>query len=664
MVENRDAGELTNVVIRNNKIHDVNGLMRGGAEKAAGGLIVVVTGEGKNHTGLVESWFNGLTIEGNEVADVCHEAIYMESVWASRKLVGGSSSDTGYQNAGNGKWIGSSNVVIENNYVHDVAGDGIVPINTKDALVQYNLIDNAAESKWDYSANPNHAALWSWDADNVTFRYNEACNSSKNSVGTAVGNDSMAFDFDYGVQNCLYEYNYSHDNLGGFLMLCPGPGATVNNIARYNVSVNDGLYDGAPMIRMGTGKYGSVGVQVYNNTMYWAETGYSASLTPDSYWEGPVISEVSVFNNIFYGPAKEGSVSTKEGISYYNNCVYGGSEIVYGASANDDTMIAADPLFTDVKDHTAGSWTDGKTTLGTVNGFKLQKDSPCINAGAEHPDAPNVQVESLKGELVENTTAKPGKDYYGTALSDGKIDIGASEYAEKPVVTVDKNELKKQIEIAEATDETKYTEDSYGTMKTALDQAKAVYKNEKVTQAQVDEAAAALKAALNALEEKIPQTDPEKGDKTELEKLYQDTLGKVEKDYTASTWKVFVESQKAAAEVLAKEDATKEEILEAYNNLAAAVNGLKKVHVVSGGNNGNNTGNPNNGNGAAGAGGNGGSSSTGNGSTHAGAGSTTTDSQGAKTGDQTQIAIHVIGVLMAVAVIGILIFVKRRQHNR
>ena len=664
VVENRDAGELTNVVIRNNKIHDVNGLMRGGAEKAAGGLIVVVTGEGKNHTGLVESWFNGLTIEGNEVADVCHEAIYMESVWASRKLVGGSSSDTGYQNAGNGKWIGSSNVVIENNYVHDVAGDGIVPINTKDALVQYNLIDNAAESKWDYSANPNHAALWSWDADNVTFRYNEACNSSKNSVGTAVGNDSMAFDFDYGVQNCLYEYNYSHDNLGGFLMLCPGPGATVNNIARYNVSVNDGLYDGAPMIRMGTGKYGSVGVQVYNNTMYWAETGYSASLTPDSYWEGPVISEVSVFNNIFYGPAKEGSVSTKEGISYYNNCVYGGSEIVYGASANDDTMIAADPLFTDVKDHTAGSWTDGKTTLGTVNGFKLQKDSPCINAGAEHPDAPNVQVESLKGELVENTTAKPGKDYYGTALSDGKIDIGASEYAEKPVVTVDKNELKKQIEIAEATDETKYTEDSYGTMKTALDQAKAVYKNEKATQAQVDEAAAALKAALNALEEKIPQTDPEKGDKTELEKLYQDTLGKVEKDYTASTWKVFVESQKAAAEVLAKEDATKEEILEAYNNLAAAVNGLKKVHVVSGGNNGNNTGNPNNGNGAAGAGGNGGSSSTGNGSTHAGAGSTTTDSQGAKTGDQTQIAIHVIGVLMAVAVIGILIFVKRRQHNR
>ena len=267
VVENRDGGELTNVTIRNNKIHDVNGKMAGGADKGAGGLIVLVTGNGRNHTGTVESYYTGLAIEGNEVYNVCHEAIYMESVWASRKLVGGTSSDTGYQNAGNSKWIGSSNVTISNNYVHDVAGDGIVPINTTDAMVEYNLVDNSADSSWNYSANQNHAAIWSWDSNNVTFRYNEASNTSRHSVGSAVGNDSMAFDFDYGVQNCVYEYNYSHDNLGGFLMLCPGPGATVNNIARYNVSVNDGKYDGAPVIRMGTGKYGSLGVQIYNNTI-------------------------------------------------------------------------------------------------------------------------------------------------------------------------------------------------------------------------------------------------------------------------------------------------------------------------------------------------------------------------------------------------------------
>ena len=435
VVENKDAGALSNVVVRNNKIHDVNGRMAGGADKAAGGLIVVVTGGGSNHTGKVESWYDGLTIDGNEVYNVCHEAIYMESVWASRTLVGGTSSDTGYQNAGNSNWVGSNDVVIENNYVHDVAGDGIVPINTTDALVQYNLIDNAADTNWDYSANVNHAALWTWDSDNVTFRYNEASNSSKGSAGEAMlpgTNDSMAFDFDYGVQNCLYEYNYSHDNYGGFLMLCPGPGATVNNIARYNLSVNDGRYNGAPMIRVGGGKYGSNGVQIYNNTMYWeGNGGYASALAPASDWEGSVVTDVSIFNNIFYGPATDGSVKQSEGVSYYNNLVYssdGSAQKVYQAAAGDENAVYEDPMFVDTTDFTSGSWADGKTTLGTAEGFKIKEDSPAVNAGADHPDAPASSPSAVADELVPNTTDKPLSDYYGNALTDGKNDIGANEY--------------------------------------------------------------------------------------------------------------------------------------------------------------------------------------------------------------------------------------------
>lgn len=508
VVENKDAGALSNVVIRNNKIHDVNGRMAGGAEKAAGGLIVVVTGGGSNHTGTVESWYDGLTIDGNEVYNVCHEAIYMESVWASRTLVGGTSSDTGYQNAGNSSWVGSNDITIENNYVHDVAGDGIVPINTTDALVQYNLIDNSADSSWDYSANPNHAALWTWDTDNVTFRYNEAFNTSKDSKGTAVGNDSMAFDFDYGVQNCTYEYNYSHDNLGGFLMLCPGPGATVNNIARYNLSVNDGLYEGAPMIRMGTGKYGSIGVQIYNNTMYWEGTGYSASLTPDSYWEGPVIEDVSVFNNIFYGPAVSGSVSTQSGISYYNNLVYssdGSAQEVYQAAANDENAVYEDPMFVDVTDYTTGSWADGETTLGTADGFKIQEGSPAIDAGAEHPEAPASSTSDIADELVPNTTEKPETDYYGNALTDGKNDIGASEYTEEPIV--DKTELEAAIKDAEAIEADKYTQDSYSALAEALDAARTVLADESAAQGQVNEAVESLRAAI----ENLVEIEPEPG---------------------------------------------------------------------------------------------------------------------------------------------------------
>lgn len=297
------------------------------------------------------------------------------------------------------------------------------------------LIDNSADSNWDYSANPNHAALWSWDSNNVTFRYNEAFNTSEHSIGSAVGNDSMAFDFDYGVQNCVYEYNYSHDNLGGFLMLCPGPGASVNNIARYNVSVNDGKYDGAPMIRMGTGKYGSLGIQIYNNTMYWENNGgYTMALTPDSAWEGSTIKAVTVFNNIFYGPAKSGSVSTKSGITYSNNLVYsedGSAQDVYKANANDANAVYADPKFVNTEDYTTGTWADGKTTLGTADGFKIQEGSPAIDAGRALPEAPSYTDDTLGKELVKNEAAIPTVDYYGTALSDGKIDIGANEVITK-----------------------------------------------------------------------------------------------------------------------------------------------------------------------------------------------------------------------------------------
>ena len=484
VVENRDAGELANVTIRNNKIHDVNGKMAGGADKGAGGLIVLVTGDGSNHTGKVESYYAGLTIEGNEVYNVCHEAIYMESVWASRTLVGGTSSDTGYQSAGNSKWIGSSDVNINNNYVHDVAGDGIVPINTTDAIVEYNLIDNSADSNWNYSANPNHAALWSWDSNNVTFRYNEASNTSKHSIGSAVGNDSMAFDFDYGVQNCVYEYNYSHDNLGGFLMLCPGPGATVNNIARYNVSVNDGEYDGAPLIRMGTGKYGSLGIQIYNNTMYWENNGgYAMALTPDSAWEGTNIKDVTVFNNIFYGPAKANSMSSK--VSYANNLVYsdkGSAQEVYKASANDANAVYADPKFVNTEDFTTGTWTNGKTTLGTVEGFKIQAGSPAIDAGMTIPEAPSYTDDILGGELVKNEAKVPTADYYGTALSDGKVDIGANE-ADQEVI---KLASAKAAAIQAITDKAKTSEDAINALENLTAEQKASY----VTQVQSAKATA------------------------------------------------------------------------------------------------------------------------------------------------------------------------------
>ncbi len=565
VVENRDAGTLSNVTIRNNKIYDVNGRMESGAKKAAGGLIVVVTGGGKDHTGIVESRYDGLTISGNEVYNVCHEAIYMESVWAARTLVGGSSANTQYQSAGNSKWVGSSNVKIEYNYVHDVAGDGIVPINTTDALVQYNLIHNSADSRWDHSNNPDHAALWAWNADNVTFRYNEACHTSEASKGAKVGNDSMAFDFDYGVQNCVYEYNYSHDNLGGFLMLCPGPGATINNIARYNVSVNDGLYPGAPIIRMAAGKYGSVGVQIYNNTMYWADSGFTPALMPSSRWEGDVIEGVEVFNNIFYGPAQADTVRT-DGVTYHHNALFGGAQDVYKAAVSDGDIVEADPKFADVAAYTEGTWENGKVTLGSAEGFRIADDSPCVNKGAEYPDAPALQPDALAGELVANGAEKPQRDYYKNPIQDGKSDMGAHEVTD--AVAAAKDELQTTYDQAAAIKPAGFTEESYKALQTAMAEAKKVLDKEDAVQEEIEKQTELLKAAIKELKLDVLDKEP-------LEKLCEEARAIAKDGYTEESYTA-LQTAIAEAEDVLENGKTQKALDDAAEALQKAIDGLEK----------------------------------------------------------------------------------------
>ena len=61
--------------------------------------------------GTTQSYFNNLVITGNKVEKVCHEAIYMESCWAARTLVGGAKS----QQAGSLEWVGWSGAV---SYTH------------------------------------------------------------------------------------------------------------------------------------------------------------------------------------------------------------------------------------------------------------------------------------------------------------------------------------------------------------------------------------------------------------------------------------------------------------------------------------------------------------------------------------------------------------------
>ncbi len=499
LVENRDAGEIKGVVIKDNYVHDVNGYMsQNGSEghkKGSGGIMALVTG------GDVESYYTGLKITGNKVEKVCHEAIYMESCWAARVLVGGAGS----QQAGSKKWVGWPDVYVAHNYVNDVAGDGIVLINADGGVAEYNLITASASEQWNYKRNPAHAAIWMWDCNNVTMQYNEAAHTTSTQ-------DGMAFDCDYGNQNVMYQYNYSHDNKGGFWMACPGPYYTVNAVVRYNVSVNDGLFDGSRIVHIG--EYGSIGNQVYNNTMYW-NTGYkNIKAVEQGTWTWNVggydvaakSSGTDIYNNIFCGDSV--LFENHEGVRYDSNCVWGGSEAVYPLD-EDVNAVVANPSFVNVKDYTDGGFQDSQVTLGTANGMKLAQNSPCINAGRDYMPVPEESFPEVKDELVKTHITLENKDYEGNAVpyasakaENRRVDIGAFEYQGDGSYTgkSDADYLQALVQQAEGYQQKDFSASSWAAMQTALAKAKDALDLADSAPNQVTAARIGLENALLGLE--------------------------------------------------------------------------------------------------------------------------------------------------------------------
>lgn len=137
-------------------------------------------------------------------------------------------------------WNPSTNVVIRNNLIEGVGGDGIVPSKCDGALVEWNTMRDCPR----YGEEGGAAAgIWPFSCDNTVLRFNEV-SGHKAWVG------GQAFDCDYNCNNTTYRYNYSHGNEGGF-MLMSSPGIKKHgwlahnawnkgSVVRHNLSINDG----------------------------------------------------------------------------------------------------------------------------------------------------------------------------------------------------------------------------------------------------------------------------------------------------------------------------------------------------------------------------------------------------------------------------------------
>ena len=201
-------GTAQHIVVAGLYIHDVNGTNE---KKDNGGIVFSTNGP------VTPSRFDDLLIADNIVWKVDRSAIAGQSYHWPRN-----------------HWFPSLHVVIRGNYVDDIGGDGIVPWATDGALVEYNIARNCNRR-----AGAFNAGIWQWSTDNTLLQFNEASSTHDT-------RDGEGFDSDYNSRGTIFQYNYSHDNEGGFMLICsPGqrnPAQNIGNtgtIVRRNISHND-----------------------------------------------------------------------------------------------------------------------------------------------------------------------------------------------------------------------------------------------------------------------------------------------------------------------------------------------------------------------------------------------------------------------------------------
>lgn len=210
-----------------------------------------------------------------------------------------------------------------------------------------------------------------------------------------------------------------------------------------------------------------------------------------------------------------------------------------------------------------------------------------------------------------------------------------------------------------------YTVETWTKFELALGDAEKTLADSQATQAEIDSQLNALQKAYDGLvKTEVPPV--EKPSKDELKDLVAkaealDTTGK-----TPESVQALADAIASAKDVLAKDDATEDEIKAAYDKLAAAIDGLKDAEQGGNGGSGNGgNGGPGNGgnNGNGGSGGNGGPGNQGSGGNNGAAGGSGSNGSGLpQTGDPAAVAVAGTGLIgSAAAALGA--FFHRRRNR-
>ncbi|WP_162182070.1 right-handed parallel beta-helix repeat-containing protein [Arthrobacter sp. PAMC 25486] len=303
----RDFGVVHGITVTDLFIHDINGNLN---SKWNGGIFFNVAGSVVNGEILgVPTKFDDVLIEGNKFERVDRSGIKLvDSVWSNQSLANSPNTPL--------NWYPSTNVVVRDNQFRHVGGDAITVRDTDGTLVEYNLVRHARFQNTGYNAG-----IWPFQTTNSVIQYNEVSN-------THGVQDGQGLDLDHVSAYSVMQYNYSHNNEGGFMLIMNGFPHTAPTI-RYNISQNDA--DKTFEFARGT----AAGTMIHNNTIYSATTlqgPRGGVLDLANSGAGTGNREVFIFNNVFHYPAGQtfyvGEAATmKTKAKLFNNAYAGGISV-------------------------------------------------------------------------------------------------------------------------------------------------------------------------------------------------------------------------------------------------------------------------------------------------------------------------------------------------
>ncbi|MDR2918999.1 MAG: right-handed parallel beta-helix repeat-containing protein [Tannerella sp.] len=391
-----DGQHMEGIVIRNNYIHDIWGQLGGRGEYVGYYSTAILVrsqyedGISRDRRAFIKTTFDNVLVENNRIErfDKCGIVI----------------------------WGGKHDIVVRGNSMDNLGGDGIFVNGPYKGLIEYNEVRRSCmrsgyldlpggDDWW-----PHTAAIWIQNTEETIMQFNAVYDTGREPKN----GDGNAYDFDFYCKRCTAQYNYSKNNHGLMLVM----NNTFENVTRYNISENDRTH----LVQL---QCDLTDRNVFYNNIFYVDYG-TADIDHHGSGEPEAINQLGAlfYNNIFYATGQgrfrtvysSGEVIGRHfdevskpdlppGSLFLNNCYYGPWK---NGLPDDPKRIVADPLF--VAPGTGGNG------ICTLDGYKLQSGSPCINAGLFVP-------------------LNSKRDYFGNPVNDGSVDIGAYELLGSGVFT-------------------------------------------------------------------------------------------------------------------------------------------------------------------------------------------------------------------------------------